>query len=414
MHSITLKNVITISQRALNSADDSLLNHGEQVAYIMLHLLREHGGYTEEEIINICTISIFHDIGAYKTSKKAQPVEINSADPNKHAVYGSLFIKYFSPLGEFSNFILWHHLLAEHIKNLSAIDIPNEALLLGLADYATIINLDLGRIEEPYILSKEYSYFSENISLFIEANKKHNFTEKLNNGSFLKELYDFLDAKLVTFDEIISYARMLTYSIDFRSEATVRHTILVEAISFQLAKLCGLKDEELTRIKIAAVLHDIGKMSIPIEILEKPDKLTSDEFKIMKNHCIIGYNILSNLNIDDIRDISSYHHEKLDGSGYPFGLNAKDISTEARIIAISDIISALIGPRSYKDSFPKELTISILKEMVDDNKIDANLVALAIDNYDFIINEATLESSALITTYDKLMVNYNDLLKYIS
>ena len=97
-------------------------------------------------------------------------------------------------------------------------------------------------------------------------------------------------------------------------------------------------------------------MSIPTEILEKPDKLTTDEFEIMKQHCIIGYNILSDLNIDDIRDIATFHHEKLDGSGYPFGLKTKDLSPEARIVAISDILSALIGSRSYKEGFPKENT----------------------------------------------------------
>ncbi|HEY5524640.1 MAG TPA: HD domain-containing phosphohydrolase, partial [Clostridium sp.] len=192
------------------------------------------------------------------------------------------------------------------------------------------------------------------------------------------------------------------------------HTILVEAISFQLAKLCGFDDEKLTKIKIAAALHDIGKMSIPIKILEKPSKLTSDEFEIMKRHCIIGYNILSDLNIDDIRDIASFHHEKLDGSGYPFGLKAKDLSTEARIVAISDILSALIGSRSYKESFPKEKTISILKNMVKYGKIDFDLVELVINNYDFIISEATIESSALMNTYNNLMNNYIELLKYIS
>ena len=364
MQKITLRNVIAIIQKTLNSIDDKLINHGEQVAYIMLCLLKEHGGYSKEEILRICTVSIFHDIGAYKTAERDTLLELDYSTPNDHSVYGSLFIKYFSPLGEFSNVILGHHLFVQDLANVSVVDIPNEALLLGLCDYVSIINLTLGHVNESYLLSRKDRYFPEHIALFIKANKKYNFTQKLNSGSYIEELYDFLGNRLVTRDEIISYARMLTYSIDFRSEHTVRHTILVEAISFQLAKLCGFDDEKLTKIKIAAALHDIGKMSIPIEILEKPGKLTSDEFEIMKRHCIIGYNILSDLNIDDIRDIASFHHEKLDGSGYPFGLKAKDLCTEARIVAISDILSALIGSRSYKESFPKEKTISILKNMV--------------------------------------------------
>ncbi|HEY5525040.1 MAG TPA: HD domain-containing phosphohydrolase, partial [Clostridium sp.] len=358
-------------------------------------------------------VSIFHDIGAYKTAERDTLLELDYSTSNDHSVYGSLFIRYFSPLGDLSKVILGHHIFVQDLANLSVIDIPKEALLLGLCDYISIINLTLGHVQESYLLSKKDRYFPEHISLFIKANKKYNFTQKLNSGSYMEELYDFLGNRLVTRDEIISYARMLTYSIDFRSEHTVRHTILVEAISFQLAKLCGFDDEKLTKIKIAAALHDIGKMSIPIEILEKPDKLTSDEFEIMKQHCIIGYNILSDLNIDDIRDIATFHHEKLDGSGYPFGHKAKDLSTEARIVAISDILSALIGSRSYKDVFPKEKTISILKNMVKYGKIDADLVELVINNYDFIINEAIIESSALMNTYNNLMNDYIGLLKYI-
>jgi len=413
MQRITLKNVIDIIQKTFNSVDDRLVNHGEQVSYIMLCILKEHGGYSKEEILKLCTVSIFHDIGAYKTEERAQLIEIDAVAPNNHAVYGSLFMKYFSPLGDFSNVILGHHLFVQDLDNLSVINIPKEASLLGLCDYAALLNLNLGYVNESYILSKKDRYFPEHISLFIKANKKYNFTQKLNSGSYLEELYDFLGNKLITRDEIIGYAKMLAYSIDFRSECTVRHTLLVEAISFQLAKLYGFDDATLTKIKIAAALHDIGKMSIPTEILEKPDKLTSDEFEIMKQHCIIGYNILSHLNIDDIRDIATFHHEKLDGSGYPFGHKAKDLSTEARIVAISDILSALIGSRSYKDVFPKEKTISILKNMVKYGKIDADLVELVINNYDFIINEAIIESSALMNTYNNLMNDYIGLLKYI-
>ena len=142
-------------------------------------------------------------------------------------------------------------------------------------------------------------------------------------ASYEDELYSFFETKILTREEVISYSKMLAYSIDFRSEATVKHTILVEAISYQIAKLCGLDEENLTRIRVASVLHDIGKIGIPVEILEKPGKLTHDEFEIIKSHAIIGYNILSDLNIDDIRDIGTLHHEKLDGTGYPFGLKGK-------------------------------------------------------------------------------------------
>src|SRR5471030_1450617 len=106
------------------------------------------------------------------------------------------------------------------------------------------------------------------MNLFFKADKEFNIIKKLNDCSYVKELYEFFEQKIITRDEVIAYSKMLAYSIDFRSEATVKHTIAVEAISYQIAKLYGLDERSLSRIKVAATLHDIGKIGIPVEILE--------------------------------------------------------------------------------------------------------------------------------------------------
>jgi HD-GYP domain-containing protein (c-di-GMP phosphodiesterase class II) len=121
--------------------------------------------------------------------------------------------------------------------------------------------------------------------------------------------------------------------------------------------------------------------------------------------------ILSELNIDDIRDIGTLHHEKLDGTGYPFGLKEEEITVEMRIVTIADIISALLGVRSYKEEFNKDKAIRILEYMVDSNKIDSKIVNLFINNYDFIINEAQNQSSDLMNTYLNLNNEYKKILE---
>jgi len=286
-----------------------------------------------------------------------------------------------------------------------------EGLLLNFADYIDRVYLNKNAFTKDYIEDNKDNYLKEHIDLFVEADRKFDFLSKLLNGSYEEELHSFFETKILTREEVISYSKMLAYSIDFRSEATVKHTILVEAISYQIAKLCRLDEENLTRIRVASVLHDIGKMGIPKEILEKPGKLTLDEFEIIKSHAIIGYNILSDLNIDDIRDIGTLHHEKLDGTGYPFGLKEQEITIEMRIVAIGDIVSALLGARSYKEEFNKEKIITILGTMVDSNKIDSKIVNLFINNYDFIINEALNQSSDLMNTYLNLNTEYKTILK---
>jgi len=408
---VTLKQMILVIHRTINSVDKRLLNHGEQVAYIMLNLLKAEGNYSDEEIRKICTISIFHDIGAYKVAEIDKLVEVDTTNPFDHAVYGALFIKYFSPLSDLYNIVLTHHFTFKYFKDKHINVMCKEGLLLNFADYIDRVYLNKNAFTKGYIEDNKDNYLKEHIDLFVEADRKFDFLSKLLNGSYEEELYSFFETKILTREEVISYSKMLAYSIDFRSEATVKHTILVEAISYQIAKLCRLDEKNLTRIRVASVLHDIGKMGIPKEILEKPGKLTLDEFEIIKSHAIIGYNILSDLNIDDIRDIGTLHHEKLDGTGYPFGLNGQEITIEMRIVAIGDIVSALLGARSYKEEFNKEKIITILGTMVDSNKIDSRIVNLFINNYDFIINEALNQSSDLMNTYLNLNTEYKTILK---
>lgn len=132
-----------------------------------------------------------------------------------------------------------------------------------------------------------------------------------------------------------------------------------------MAKHLGWGQNEIDEIRIAAPMHDIGKIGIPDHILTKPGKLTKEEFEIMKKHPEIGSKILSNSKsplIQMASDISLGHHEKWDGSGYPYGLSGEDISISARIVAIVDVFDALIHKRVYKDKLPIDEAMAILKE----------------------------------------------------
>ncbi|OOP72860.1 HD-GYP domain-containing protein [Clostridium beijerinckii] len=406
--------MILIIHNAINSVDIRLFNHGQKVAYIMMNLLKVKGEYTDEEIRELCTLGVFHDIGAYKVEEIDKLAEIDINAPFRHAIYGSLFIKYFSPLSKMHEIILTHHFSDKYYKSRNMGIISKEGLLLNFSDYIERIYSIRQETAKELIKNSEKYYTEENVKLFLKADKEYNFVEKLLNGSYEEELYSFFEKKILTREEILASSKMLAYSIDFRSEATVKHTILVEAISYQIGKLIGLDEEALDKIKIASVLHDIGKIAIPVQILEKHEKLTQEEFEIMKKHSLIGYNILSNLNIDDIRDIATLHHEKIDGTGYPFGIKGDELTVESKIVAIGDIASALIGVRSYKKSFEKEKVIKILNDMVKSNKIDAQITKLLINNYDFIVFEALNESNNLMKTYINIKDEYKYLLQLYS
>jgi putative nucleotidyltransferase with HDIG domain len=111
----------------------------------------------------------------------------------------------------------------------------------------------------------------------------------------------------------------------------------------------GLSADLIKGLRIAGLLHDIGKISVPAEILSKPGKITKDERNIIKNHCRVGYDILKGIEFQwPVAEIVLQHHERIDGSGYPLGLQGEEILLEARILAVADVIEAMSSHRPYR------------------------------------------------------------------
>ena len=413
MKIITLKDVLMVIQRTLDSMDDRLVGHGEKVAYIMHKLLKCHGGYSHEEILRLITLAVFHDIGAYKIEERDRIIDIDLDIPMNHSVYGYLFITYFSPLSDLADIVLGHHLYPKDFIDSGKINISKEALMLNLADKIAVLQLNFNKVDPMWILNKSSDdILEEHKDLFKKACDEYDLLKKIEDDTYLSELYEIFEKRELSRSEIISYVRMLNYAIDFRSKSTILHTITVEEISWQISKIMGLDDNKSTTIKIAAMLHDIGKLSIPVNILEKKGSLTEEEFEVIKSHAIIGYNILSDIGIDDIRDIATLHHEKLNGTGYPFGLKDDQISKESRIVAVADILSALIGKRSYKDEFSKDKVISILSNMASNYAIDRDICNLVIENYDYIEEKVKINTKETIDLYNNLMNEYEEILDY--
>jgi len=133
------------------------------------------------------------------------------------------------------------------------------------------------------------------------------------------------------------------------SDITYAHSINVAMICHTIAKWVGMSEEEATMAFTCGILHDIGKLRIPDEIINKTEKLTKEEFDLLKTHPIEGYNMLKELPIDKhIKNAALMHHERSDGSGYPIGMKGNDIDKFARIVAIADVYEAATAPRVYR------------------------------------------------------------------
>ncbi len=162
---------------------------------------------------------------------------------------------------------------------------------------------------------------------------------------------------------------------------TFLHCVDVCIYAVVTAKALGMSSDEIQELALAAILHDVGKCKVPLEILNKPGKLTYEEFEIMKRHAINGLEItthLPGLN-DKIARIICQHHEKWDGSGYPLGLKSYDIELGARIISIADVYDALTANRVYRKRFmPHEAAEYLMAQ--NESQFDPRIIKIFIDN----------------------------------
>jgi HD-GYP domain-containing protein (c-di-GMP phosphodiesterase class II) len=146
-------------------------------------------------------------------------------------------------------------------------------------------------------------------------------------------------------------------------EETGNHVRRISLLSEFIGKRAGIDEGFVKMVKLYAPLHDIGKVGVQKEILQKPGKLTSEEFEHIKEHVSIGYRIINDRAIDTMaKNIVLYHHEKWMGSGYVHGLAGTDIPLEARIVSIADVFDALVNKRVYKEAIPLDTALDIMRK----------------------------------------------------
>jgi HD-GYP domain-containing protein (c-di-GMP phosphodiesterase class II) len=154
----------------------------------------------------------------------------------------------------------------------------------------------------------------------------------------------------------------LSRALELRDRETEGHTRRVAELTLLLAEKINISEEQRIHMERGALLHDVGKMGIPDDILRKPGKLTSQEWEIMKHHPLYAYNILSQIDyLKPALEIPLYHHEHWDGSGYPYGLSGEHIPLSARIFAVVDVYDALTSDRPYRTAWSKEQTLEYMK-----------------------------------------------------
>lgn len=376
--------------------------HGKRVAYMAL-LTGKLAGYSDEELRDFIGCCLLHDnaltefineelsgshlsdgitVDLTELAERSKPRLLRH-----HSVVGEENIRLMPFRTDVKDIILYHHENADGSGAMGkkAADTNLKAQILHLADIAdATLHLDLERMTgEEYeklcgwIRSKTGTLFSEEVTgLFFKAVTYDKLLEMREQG-LSDALHHELPKKALDYsdEEIRNIAEFFAKIVDYKSEFTQRHSTGVAQKAEIMAHYYGFDSEKSIRFYFAGALHDIGKLAVSNDILEKPDKLTADEFTEMKNHASATYYILSQVKeIPDILEWAANHHEKLNGKGYPRGLSERELSFEDQLMAVVDIYQALTEKRPYKDGMSHEKTMSILNEMAGRGELNEKIV----------------------------------------
>jgi putative nucleotidyltransferase with HDIG domain len=182
----------------------------------------------------------------------------------------------------------------------------------------------------------------------------------VDNARLVESLQDSNAELMMAYDEAIEgWSR----AMDLRDEETEGHTLRVTELTLRLANSLGISTEEMVHIRRGALLHDIGKIGVPDNILRKPGKLTDDEWAVMRRHPQFAYDMLAPIiYLRKSLDIPYCHHERWDGTGYPRGLDGNQIPLAARIFAVADVWDALTSDRPYRKAWPEKKALDHIRE----------------------------------------------------
>jgi HD-GYP domain-containing protein (c-di-GMP phosphodiesterase class II) len=206
----------------------------------------------------------------------------------------------------------------------------------------------------------------------------------------------------IDMDGLLELSRLICRIIDFKSAFTATHSSGVAAAGGALARLAGFSSRECRLLEIAGYLHDLGKLAVPSEILEKPGTLSPREWNIMRTHVFYTYQVLDS--IEPLSVIASWgglHQERLNGSGYPFHYTREQLPLGARIMAVADVFTSLAEDRPYRRAMTRESATGVLREMSGRGELDEPLVELLIGRYEEIDSRRVAAQSKSVREYEE-------------
>ena len=376
--------------RGLSGAFDlvspQIVGHHKQVSYISARIAAQFGFDVNDQLTTAMS-GLVHDAGALRETSKdlLKLLDFESDDP-RHAEVGFKLLGKFPAFADIAKTVRYHHLswsdgrgeesggdevpIASHIIHLAdriAVLVKREDVLTNAERIVERINLSAGRKFHPQL-----------VEAFLDLAGQESFWFDLvfsKTPMLFWENRTLVETVHLDMFEVVELTDIFSQIIDFQSHFTVTHSSGVAASAQAIAKLSGFDEDDQRLLKISGFLHDLGKLAVPKEILEAPRKLTQQEINIVKSHSYFTFQILEKIPaFKKINRWASYHHEKINGEGYPFHLTGEEMDLGSKIIGVADVFTAITEDRPYRKGMSEKESLKILLKMAEDNILDPSIV----------------------------------------
>ncbi len=387
-HDVYLLDLINGISGALDYVSSTVTGHHRRVG-VGAAAIGGAMGLNQRDTTDLLVAALLHDIGAFSLDLRLDGLDFDS-DHTAHAGAGYRLLRLHPMLTRTAAIILHHHTGWNRLPPMEDTAVPLLANIINLMDRVDILShvgtriLGRERIRNS-IRPLSGSFFAPAaVEAFLDLSAESAFWERISDT--WAHVRDGVESPIVEDvipeNQLLHFSRFFAYIIDFRSRHTATHSQGVAETAVHLAGLAGMSVQDQNKLRLAGNLHDIGKLAVPVVILDKPSELDNAEYETVRNHAAACETILRAVpGLEDITDWACQHHERIDGSGYPHGLKGSQISLGSRIVAVADVFTAITEDRPYRAGMTPAQTHAVLKDMAQSGILDPDLVALLLDHH---------------------------------
>ena len=389
---VDLRRALLGIARALDNVGFESKNHGQRVGYIA-YRCAQSVGWEEEQAQLAFSLGLIHDCGITQMDEhRSLLTSLVPEGTHHHCQKGHQILKECPVLSIFAKPVLYHHTPWEELQYLPMGMLEKElAAIIMLADrvdylYGETASDRFGNLT-PAGKASIIECLTNSAGTLFESNLVQHMCELVDNDDFWFSMdisyIEIMSSKFsavpffsqkMTLGETIAFGEFIAKLVDAKSSFTFQHSLKVGQLTEYLAKQLGYSQTTQRKLYLAGLVHDIGKLQTPRDVLHKPGSLTDEEFCCIKRHATdTRFSLQELFHSPQICEWASNHHERLDGSGYPLGKTAEQLDQPSRIVAVVDVFQALSQSRPYRDGMSLEQTMAIMTDLVSCNKLDKDV-----------------------------------------